>query len=59
MALQLADVVSCGCGFVLWGNDDEELLIEAERHVRSTHPELLGTLSPLELARPALDGEAA
>lgn len=59
MVIQLANVVTCGCGFVLWGKDEEELLIAADRHVLGAHPELLGTLSPLELARPALEGEAA
>jgi len=58
MAIQLVNVVTCGCGSVLWGKDEDELLSEAERHVRGSHPELIGTLSPLELARPALAGEA-
>ena len=46
MAIQLANVVTCGCGSVLWGKDEDELLREAERHVRGSHPELIGTLSP-------------
>jgi hypothetical protein len=29
-----------------------ELLDLADQHVRIAHPELMGTLSPLELARP-------
>jgi hypothetical protein len=59
MAIQQANLVTCGCGSVLWGNNEEELLVAADRHVLSAHPELLGTLSPLELARPVLAGEAA
>jgi hypothetical protein len=59
MAVDLAGAVRCGCGYVLWGEDEEELLLEAERHVRSDHPQLLGTLSPLELARPLGEDEAA
>jgi hypothetical protein len=51
--------VTCGCGYVLWGEELETLQEDAERHVRSAHPELLGTLSPLELARPPHEDEAA
>jgi len=49
MSVDLAGEVRCGCGYVLWGEDDEGLLLDAEQHVQSAHPELLGTLSPLEL----------
>ncbi len=59
MAIDIASVVRCGCGYALWGNDEEELLRDAERHVRIAHPELVGTLSPLELARPPVENEAA
>jgi hypothetical protein len=59
MAIDIAGVIRCGCGYVLWGEDEEELLQNADLHVRSAHPELVGTLSPLELARPPADEEAA
>jgi len=59
MAIDIAGVIRCGCGHVLWGEDEEELLGAADEHVRSAHPELVGTLSPLELARPAAAAEAA
>jgi hypothetical protein len=51
----MAAVVECGCGEVLEAQDEEALLAEVEAHVGTVHPELLGTLSPLELAahRPA------
>jgi hypothetical protein len=55
----LADDPRCGCGYVLWGELLEDLREDAERHIREVHPELLGTLSPLELARPELDDEEA
>lgn len=55
----VANVVTCGCGYALWGEELEALQEDADRHVRSVHPELLGTLSPLELARPAPEDEAA
>ncbi|HEX7144978.1 MAG TPA: hypothetical protein VF225_06675 [Gaiellaceae bacterium] len=59
MAIDVAGVIHCGCGQVLWGEDEEQLLQDADLHVRKAHPELVGTLSPLELARPAVTDEAA
>ena len=60
MAIDIAEVVRCGCGQLLWGEDDVELFEAADLHVRSAHPDLIGTLSPLELARPfSPDDEAA
>ncbi|MGZ8697322.1 MAG: hypothetical protein ACXWZ1_08190 [Gaiellaceae bacterium] len=58
MAIDIAGVIRCGCGHVLWGEDEEEILQSADLHVRIAHPELVGTLSPLELARPAAPDEA-
>jgi hypothetical protein len=46
----MAAVVECGCGEVLEAQDQDRLLAEVECHVGSVHPELIGTLSPLELA---------
>jgi hypothetical protein len=59
MALDIAGAINCGCGHVLWGEDEQELCRDADLHVRNAHPELVGTLSPLELARPAAVDEAA
>ena len=59
MAIDIAGVIHCGCGHVLWGEDEEQLLEGADLHVRTAHPELVGTLSPLELARPTTTDEAA
>jgi len=43
-------LVRCGCGELLRGDNEETLLEKAEQHVLTAHPELIGTLSPLELA---------
>jgi hypothetical protein len=59
VAIDIARVIRCGCGHVLWGEDEEQLLQEADLHVRTAHPELVGTLSPLGLARQAATDEAA
>ena len=59
MAIDIAGVISCGCGEALWGEDERDLLQTADQHVRIAHPELIGTLSPLELARPPASEEEA
>jgi hypothetical protein len=59
MAVDLAAGIRCGCGYLLWGEEDEDLLEDADRHIRIAHPELIGTLSPLELAHPPAQDEAA
>jgi hypothetical protein len=46
----MAAVVECGCGEVLEAEDEEALFDEINCHVESVHPQLMGTLSPLELA---------
>src|SRR5262249_27487794 len=46
----VAGVVDCGCGEVREGGDEETLRAGPEAHVGNGHPELVGTLSPLELA---------
>jgi hypothetical protein len=55
----MATVVECGCGEVLEAEDEDRLLAEVEAHVSVAHPELLGTLSPLELAGRPPDESAA
>jgi len=57
--MQIAEVIQCGCGYVLLGDEEDEKLRDADDHVRSVHPELVGTLSPLELARPSEEDEPA
>jgi hypothetical protein len=59
MAIDIAEWIHCGCGQVLVARDEEDLLQTADLHVRIAHPELVGTLSPLELARPATFDDAA
>jgi hypothetical protein len=58
MVVDVAGVNRCGCGYILWGEDEEELLRDAELHVTTVHPELVGMVSPLELARPSIEDEA-
>jgi hypothetical protein len=55
----IVEEIRCGCGYVLLGDEEDEMLRDADEHVRGFHPELIGTLSPLELARPSDEDEAA
>jgi uncharacterized protein DUF1059 len=59
LEMQIAEEIRCGCGYVILGEEEDEMLRDADEHVRSVHPELVGTLSPLELARPSDEDEAA
>jgi len=58
MGESVSTVVRCGCGYLLWGEEIKQQLTEAEQHIRNEHPELVGTLSPLELAQPPAQGAA-
>jgi predicted small metal-binding protein len=41
----MAKVINCECGFVVRGADDDELVRNAEEHVSSAHPEMVGKIS--------------
>jgi predicted small metal-binding protein len=45
----MAKLINCECGFVVHGADDDELVRNAEEHIRRDHPELIGTMSREEL----------
>jgi hypothetical protein len=59
MAVDIAGAIRFGCGHLRWGEGEEELLRNADLHVRIAHRELVGTLSPLEAPGPAGPDEAA
>jgi hypothetical protein len=37
--------ITCICGYVLQGNDDDELWENAQRHLNIDHPDLVGKVS--------------
>lgn len=45
----MAKVINCECGYVVRGEDDEQLLQRAERHVQESHPELARTVTREDL----------
>lgn len=51
----MAKEIKCECGYVVTGADDDELVANAERHMREVHPELAGTLSREQVLAMATD----
>ena len=50
-------VINCECGYVVRGTDDKDLLANAEEHVRTAHPDLVGQITREDLM--AMAEEAA
>lgn len=38
----MAKVINCECGYVVRGENDDELVQNAEAHIRSEHPDMVG-----------------
>jgi predicted small metal-binding protein len=52
----MALTINCECGFVVKGEDEDELVSNAEAHVADAHPEMVGKVSRedfLEMAEEA------
>ena len=45
----MAKVINCTCGYVARGENDEELLADARRHIEDKHPDQVGKVSDEEL----------
>lgn len=41
----MAKLINCECGEVVRGETDDELVANAEAHIRQHHPDLVGKLS--------------
>jgi predicted small metal-binding protein len=41
----MARLIKCECGYVVRGDNEQELLDQAEKHVRETHPDLVGKVT--------------
>lgn len=42
-------LINCECGYVARGETEEELLTNAERHISSDHPDLVGRIGREDL----------
>jgi len=45
----MAKVIRCEDGAVIRGETDEELLANAQQHMRDAHPDLAGSFGPEQL----------
>lgn len=40
----MAKLIKCTCGKIVRGETDEELLANADEHIRTDHPEMVGKI---------------
>ena len=45
----MGKLINCECGEVVRGEDDDDLVANAEAHVAEAHPELVGKISREDL----------
>jgi predicted small metal-binding protein len=45
----MAKVINCDCGYTVRGETDEELLSNANAHIESDHPDMVGKVTNEEL----------
>lgn len=45
----MAKLINCECGQIVRGENNEELLANAEAHINRDHPELVGKISREDL----------
>ncbi len=41
----MAKAVDCPCGVIVVGDTDDELVANVEEHVRTDHPDMVGTMT--------------
>jgi predicted small metal-binding protein len=51
----MAKVINCDCGYVVRGDSDDELLANADQHIESDHPDMVGKVTHEELLAMAED----
>lgn len=52
----MAKVINCEDGVVIRGETVEELLANAREHIRTSHPEMAGTVTDADLLAMATEG---
>jgi hypothetical protein len=40
----MAKMIKCACGKIVRGETDDELLTNAEEHIRTDHPDMIGKI---------------
>jgi predicted small metal-binding protein len=41
----MAYVINCDCGYTARGETEDELVADAEQHIQSDHPEMVGQMT--------------
>lgn len=52
----MAKKIDCPCGYTVRADSDDELIANAEEHMRDKHPEMVGTMSREQLLGMATEG---
>jgi len=45
----MAKLINCECGQTIRGESDDEVIAQAEAHIRESHPDLVGKVSREQL----------
>jgi predicted small metal-binding protein len=51
----VAKKIDCQCGETVRGDSDDELVANAEEHMRERHPEMVGTMSREQILGMAIE----
>ena len=51
----MAKVINCDCGYTVRGEDDDELVRNAEQHMREQHPDMVDKVGRDQLLAMAQD----
>jgi predicted small metal-binding protein len=47
---QMAKLINCQCGRTIRGETEEDVIRQAEEHIRDSHPELIGNVTREQLS---------
>ncbi|MGH2955687.1 MAG: DUF1059 domain-containing protein [Solirubrobacterales bacterium] len=51
----MARVINCDCGYTVRGENDEDLLAQAHKHIDESHPDMKDKISDEQLLAQAQD----
>ena len=46
----MAKLINCQCGRTIRGETEDEVIAQAEAHIRESHPDLVGSVTRKQLA---------
>jgi predicted small metal-binding protein len=45
----MAKLINCQCGRTIRGETEDEVIVQAEQHIRENHPDLVGSVTREQL----------